>query len=326
MRRKVLCFALSAWFSALIVSSPAQQPQKLSRVGWLAAGSPSGVAPLTNAFREGLRQLGYVEGKNIAIEYRYAEEKFDRLPDLAAEIVHLKVDVIVVASTPAIQALKQATATIPIVMVGPGDPVGLGLIASLARPGGNITGLSFLSTELTGKRLELLKEAFSKISRVAVLQTTGSGQERAIKESEIAAPTLGIQIQPVQVQSPDDFENAFSAITKRRAGAILVLRSPLVRSHAARIIDFAGKKRLPTMYDDRLFVEAGGLMSYGTNTLDFYSRAAVYVDKILKGAKPADLPVEQPKKFEFVINLKAAKQIGLTIPPNVLARADKVIR
>jgi putative ABC transport system substrate-binding protein len=311
---------------ALCGSAQAQQPAKIPKIGWLAAGSPSGVAPLVGAFRQGLRQLGYVEGKNLVIEFRYAEGKFDRLPDLAAEIVHLKVDVIVVASTPAIQAVKQATVTIPIVMVGPGDPVGLGLIASLARPGGNLTGLSFLSTELTGKRLELLKEAFPKISRVAVLQTTASAQEQAVKESEVGAQTLRIQIQPVQVQSPDDFENAFLAITKRRAGAILVLRSPLVRTHATRIMDFAEKKRLPTMYDDRLFVEAGGLMSYGTNTLDFYSRAATYVDKILKGTKPADLPVEQPMKFELVINLKAAKQIGLTIPPNVLARAEKVIR
>ena len=304
----------------------AQQPGKIARIGWLAAGSPSGVEPLTGAFRQGLRQLGYVEGKNFVIEYRHAEGKFDRLPDLAAEIVHLKVDVIVVASTPAIQAVKQATATIPIVMVGPGDPVGLGLIASLARPGGNLTGLSFLSTELTGKRLELLKEAFPKISRVAVLRTTATAQEQAVNESVAAAKTLRIQIQAVQVQSPDDFENAFLAITKGRAGALLVLRSPLVRTHATRIMDFAEKKRLPTMYDDRLFVEAGGLMSYGTNTRDFYSRAATYVDKILKGTKPADLPVEQPTKFEFIINLKAAKRIGLIIPPNVLARADQVIK
>jgi ABC-type uncharacterized transport system substrate-binding protein len=326
MSNKIFCLALIAMLLVLGFPAEGQQPAKISRIGWLAAGSPSGVAPLTDAFRQGLRQLGYVEGKNIVIEFRYAEGKFDRLPDLAAEIVHLKVDVIVVASTPAIQAVKQATATIPIVMVGPGDPVGPGLIASLARPGGNLTGLSFLSTELTGKRLELLKETFPKISRVAVLQTTASAQEQAVKESEVAAKALRIQVQPVQVQSPDDFENAFLTITKGRAGALLILRSPLVRTHATRIMDFAEKRRLPTMYDDRLFVEAGGLMSYGTNTLDFYSRAAIYVDKILKGAKPADLPVEQPMKFEFVINLKTAKQIGLTIPPNVLARADKVIR
>jgi ABC-type uncharacterized transport system substrate-binding protein len=301
-------------------TAEAQQPAKIPRIGWLAAGSASGVTPLTDAFRQGLRQLGYIEGKNIVIEFRYAEGKFDRISDLAAEIVHLKVDAIVVASTPAIQAVKQATATIPIVMVGPGDPVGLGLIASLARPGGNLTGLSFLSTELTGKRLELLKEAFPKISRVAVLQTTSSGQEQAVKESEVVAKALGIQFQPVQVQSPHDFDN------KGRAGALLILRSRLVRTHATRIMGFAEKRRLPTMHDDRLFVEAGGLMSYGMNTLDFYSRAAIYVDKILKGAKPAELPVEQPMKFELVINLKTAKQIGGTIPPNVLARADKVIR
>ena len=233
---------------------------------------------------------------------------------------------IVVANPEAIDAAKRATATIPIVMVGPGDPVKLGLIASLARPGGNLTGLSFISMELTGKRLELLKDAFPKISRVAVVRTPGAAQEQEVTEIEVVAQTLGIQVQYVHVQSPDDFENAFSTIIKGRADALLILRSPLVRTHSTRITDFAEKRRLPTMYDDRLFVEAGGLMSYGTNTLDFYSRAAVYVDKILKGAKPSDLPVEQPMKFEFVINLRTAKQLGLTIPPNVLARADRVIR
>jgi len=324
-RRIVICLPLTVFL--LIVSfAEAQQPVKISRIGWLAAGSPSGVAPLTDAFRQGLRQLGYVEGKNIVIEFRYAEGKFDRLPDLAAEIVHLKVDVIVVAADQAIRAAKQATATIPIVMVGPADPVELGLIASLARPGGNLTGLSFASTELNGKRLELLKETFPKISRVAVLRGSGPVSEQHIKESEAVAQTLGLQVQSVQVQSPDDFEKAFLTITKSRADALLIPRSPLVRTHATRITDFAEKRRLPTMYDDRLFVEAGGLMSYGTNTLDFYRRAATYVDKILKGAKPADLPVEQPMRFELIINLKTAKQIGLTIPPNVLVRADRVIR
>ena len=318
------------WLVGLALASihpvEAQQPKKIPMIGWLASGSASGVAPLTDAFRQGLRQLGYVEGKNIVIEFRYAEGKFDRLPDLAAEIVHLMVDVIVVANPEAIDAVKRATATIPIVMVGPGDPVRLGLIASLARPGGNVTGLSFISIELTGKRLEVLKEAFPKISRVAVLRAPGAAQEQQVKEIEVVAQPLGIQVQYVHVQNPDAFENAFSAITKGRADALLILRSPLIRTHATRITDFAEKRRLPTMYDDRLFVEAGGLMSYGTATLDFYKRAAVYVDKILKGAKPADLPVEQPMKFELIVNLKAAKQIGLTIPPNVLARADKVIR
>ena len=326
MNKRLLVSLVSTLILASGYTSEAQQPKKIWRIGWLAGGSASGVAPLTDAFRQGLRQLGYIEGKNIAIEYRYAEGKFDRLPDLAAEIVHLKVDVIVVANPEAIHAAKRATETIPIVMVGPGDPVRLGLIASLARPGGNLTGLSFISIELTGKRLELFKEAFPRISRVAVLRTPGAAQEQQAKEMEVAAQTLGIQVQYVHVQTPDDFENAFSAITKGRADALLILRSPLIRTHATRITDFAEKRRLPTMYDDRLLVEAGGLMSYGTDTLDFYRRAAYYVDKILKGAKPADLPVEQPKKFEFVINLKTAKQIGLTIPPNVLARADKVIR
>src|SRR5262245_4316867 len=289
MSKKVIRLALCAVLLALSFSAQAQQTAKIPRIGWLAAGSPSGVAALTDAFRQGLRQLSYVEGKNIIIEFRYAEGKFDRLPDLAAEIVHLKVDVIVVANPEAIHAAKRATETIPIVMVGPGDPVRLGLIASLARPGGNLTGLSFISIELTGKRLELLKEAFPRISRVAVLRTPGAAQEQQAKEIEVAGQTLGIQVQYVHVQTPDDFENAFSAITKGRADALLILRSPLIRTHATRITDFAEKRRLPTMYDDRLFVEAGGLMSYGTNTLDFYSRAAIYVDKILKGAKPADL-------------------------------------
>ena len=307
------------------VAAEAQQQAKIARVGWLASGSPSGVAPLTGAFRQGLSELGYVEGKNIAIEYRYAEGKFDRLPDLAKEIVHLKVDVIVVANDQAIRAVKQATATIPIVMVAD-DPLGHGFIASLARPGGNLTGFSLMSTELAGKRLELLMEALPKVSRVAALRASGPAQEQQVKEIQIAAQPLGIQVQTVQIQNPDDFENAFLTITKGRPGALLVLRSSLLRTHALRIKEFAEKRQLPTMYDDRIFVEAGGLMSYGTNTLGVYRHAATYVDKILKGTKPADLPVEQPKKFEFVINLKAAKKMGVTIPPNVLARADRVIK
>jgi len=306
-------------------SAAGLQAEKLARIGWLASGSPSGVAPLSGAFRRGLHELGYVEGKNITIEYRYAKGKLDSLPELATEIVHLKVDVLVVANDQAIRALQQATATIPIVMVAD-DPLGLGFVASLARPGGNSTGLSFMSTELAGKRLELLKETFPKISRVAVLRAPGPAQEQQAKEIHIAAQPLGIQVQIAQIQNQDDFENVFMTITKNRPGALLVLRSSLLRTHAARIKDFANKNLLPTMYDDRAFVEAGGLMSYGTNTLDVYKRAATYVDKILKGAKAADLPVEQPKKFEFIVNLKTAKQIGLTIPPNVLVRANRVIR
>jgi putative ABC transport system substrate-binding protein len=325
MNKKNVTWLVGVFLLATVFVAEAQQQAKIARVGWLASGSPSGVAPLTGAVRQGLRELGYIEGKNIAIEYRYAEGKFDRLPDLAAEIVHLKVDVIVVANDQAIRAAQQATATIPIVMVAD-DPLGLGFIASLARPGGNLTGLSFLSTELAGKRLELLKEAFPKLSRVAVLRASGPAQEQQVKEIQIAAQALGIQVQIVQIQNPDDFENAFLTITKGHPGALLVLRSPLFRTHALRIKEFSEKRKLPTMYDDRIFVEAGGLMSYGTNTLDFYRRAATYVDKILKGTKPADLPVEQPMNFEFVINLKTAKQIGLTIPPEVLARASKLIR
>lgn len=302
-----------------------QQQAKSAKIGWLASGSPSGVAPLTGAFRKGLRELGYIEGKNIFIEYRYADGKTERLPHLATEIVHLKVDVIVVAADPAIRALQQATRTIPTVMVAD-DPLGLGFIASLARPGGNLTGLSFMSTELAGKRLELLKETFPKIIRLVVLRASTSAHERQAKEIEVAAHPLGLQVQFQRVQSADKLENALLKVTEARAGALLVLRTSLFRTHALRIKEFAEKTRLPTMYDDRVFVEAGGLMSYGTNTLAFYERAATYVDKILKGAKPADLPVEQPTNFELVINLKTAKQIGVTIPPNVLARADRVIR
>ncbi|HEY7216847.1 MAG TPA: ABC transporter substrate-binding protein, partial [Candidatus Binatia bacterium] len=295
----------------------AQQPGKIHRIGWLASGSPSGVAPLTGAFRKGLRGLGYVEGKNLFIEYRYADGRPERLPDLATEIVHLKVDVIVVAADPAIRAVQQATRTIPTVMVAD-DPLGLGFIVSLARPGGNLTGLSFMSTELAGKRLELLKETVPKLFRLAVLRASTTAHEQQAKQIEIAAQPLGLQVQFVSAQSADDLENAFLKITEIRPGALLVLRTSLFRTYALRIKEFAEKAKLPTMYDDRVFVEAGGLMSYGTNTLAFYEHAATYVDKILKGAKPADLPVEQPTKFEFFVNLKTAKQIGLTIPPNVL--------
>jgi len=323
-RTYILNFALCAMLCATAATA-AGQSETLARIGWLASGSPTGVAPLSGAFRRGLRELGYIEGKDITIEYRYAEGKLDRLPELAAEIVHLKVDVIVVANDQAIRALQQATATIPIVMVAD-DPLGLGFVASLAHPGGNSTGLSFMSTDLAGKRLELLKETIPKISRVAVLRASGPAQEQQVKEIQMAVPPLGMQAQFVQIQNQNDFENGFTTITKNRPGALLVLRTSLFRTYAGRIKDFAAKSQLPTMYDDRVFVEAGGLMSYGTNTLDVYKRAATYVDKILKGTKPADLPVQQPMKFEFVVNLKTAQQIGLTLPPNVLARADRVIR
>jgi len=297
----------------------------------LAAGfatSSSELAnPNTGEFLQALKELGYVDGKNIGIEYRWAEGKQNQLSDLAAELVALKVDVIVARNTPATLAAKRATTTIPIVMVGPGDPVRLGLVASLARPGGNITGLSLLSTELTGKRLELLKEAFPKIARVAMLwNSADSAMTLRVKEAEVLAQGLGVTIQRVGVQEPNDFEAAFAAMSSKAADALLVVLDTFTILHQRRVLEFAAKYRLPAMYERIDFVEAGGLMTYGPSLSEIFRRAAVYVDKILKGTKPGDIPVEQPTKFEFVINLKSANQIGLTIPPNVLVRADRVIR
>ena len=303
------------------------QPKKIPRIGFLSATSLSTISARVEAFRQGLREIGYVEGKNIVIEYRYAEGKLDRLSELAAELVRLKVDVIVTSGPSVTRAVKEATTTIPIVMGFDTDPVGNGFVASLARPGGNITGLSVVSPELSGKQLELLKEIVPKLSRVAVLGTsTNPGNSQALKETELAAGAYTVQLQNLDVLSPKDIETAFRDAGKGRAGAVLVLASPLIESHRTQITDLAAKNRLPAIYYAPEFVEAGGLMSYGTSFADLFRRAATYVDKILKGAKPGDLPVEQPKKFEFIINLKTAKQIGLTIPPNVLARADKVIR
>ena len=305
----------------------AQQPTKVARIGFLLAVSPSAAAARTEAFRQGLRELGYVEGKNIVIESRYAEGKLDRLPALAAELVRLKVDIIVTAGGQATRAAKEATPTIPIVMTNDPDPVGSGFVASLARPGGNITGLSTLAPELSGKRLELLREVVPKLSRVAIVGTsTQAGHAQAIKELELAAKAFNVQIQYLDVLDSKDIETAFRAAAKGRADGVLTLTSPILRSQRAQLADLAVKNRIPAIYNDIQFVEAGGLIFYGVSFLDLDHRAATYVDKILKGAKPADLPVEQPTKFEFVINLKAAKQIGLTIPPNVLARADRVIK
>jgi putative ABC transport system substrate-binding protein len=304
----------------------AQQVKKIPRIGVLRTSSPSAVPSRQDAFRQGLRELGYVEGQNILIEYRHAEGKADRLPDLAADLVRLKVDVIFAQSTAAVQAAKKVTTTVPIVSVST-DPVGEGFVVSLARPGGNITGLANLTSELAGKRLELLKEVVPQVSRVAVLwYPDASSSALRMRETEAAAPSLGIKLQPVEVRGPNDFEPAFSAMKKDRAGALVPLRSTLINNQLKRIVELATKNRLPTMYDDGEFAKAGGLMSYGTMLADLDRRAATYVDKILKGAKPADLPVEQPTKFELVINLKTAKQIGLTIPPNVLVRADRVIK
>jgi putative ABC transport system substrate-binding protein len=325
---RLLISVLCALLFALCVSAQAQQPKKVPRIGFLAATSPTSGSPArSEAFREGLRELGYVEGKNIVIEYRYAEGKLDRLPALAAELVRLKVEVIVTAGGASTRPAKEATTAIPIVMAQDTDPVGNGFVASLARPGGNITGLSTLTPEISGKQLELLKEIVPKLSRVAVLGNSNNpGTAQALREMELAAGTLAVQLQFLEVRGPKDIETAFQAASKGHAGAVLVLTSPVATSQRAQIAELAAKSRLPAISTQSDYMDAGGLMFYGPSITDLYRRAATYVDKILKGAKPADLPVEQPTKFEFVINLKTAKQIGLTIPPNVLARADKVIK
>jgi putative ABC transport system substrate-binding protein len=305
----------------------AQQPAKVSRIAYLTGNFPSAIAERTEAFRQGLRELGYVEGKDIVIEYRYAEGKLERLPTLAAELVRLKVDVIVTAGPAATRPAKEATVTISIVMAQVNDPVGNGFVASLARPGGNITGLATLGPEISGKHLELLKETVPKLSRVAVLGTSiQPGNAQSLRKVELAAGALKVKLQYLDVLDPKDIETAFRAASNGRADGVLVLNSPVFASRRTQVVDLAVKSRLPPIYYRSEFVEDGGLMIYSTSLTDLSRRAATYVDKILKGAKPADLPVEQPKKFEFVINLKAAKQIGLTIPPNVLARADRVIK
>ena len=327
MSKKVICVSLGALLLALSVPVNAQQPTKVPRMGYLNASSPSTNPARIEAFRRGLRELGYVEGKNIVIEYRSAEGKLDRLPALLAELVRLKVDVIVTAGPPGTRAAKEANITIPIVMGFDNDPVGNGFVASLARPGGNITGLSTLAPELSGKQLELLKEIIPRLSRVAVLETpTQPGTAQSLREVELAAGAFGVKLQHVDVLDPKDIETGFQAATKEHAEAFLVLQSAVINPQRRQIADLAAKHRLPAIYPQTEYTEAGGLMYYGANTPDLFRRAATYVDKILKGAKPADLPVEQPTKFEFIINLKAAKQIGLTIPPNVLARADRVIK
>jgi putative ABC transport system substrate-binding protein len=327
MKRFVGILAIFVTLAPCGAEALAQQPAKSSRIGFLLAVSPSAAAARTEAFRQGLRELEYVDGKNIVIESRYAEEKLDRLPALAAELVRLKVDIIVTAGGQATRAAKEATSKIPIVMTNDPDPVRSGFVASLARPAGNITGLSTLAPELSGKRLELLGEVVPRLSHVVIVGTsTQPGHAQAIKELELAAKKFKVQIQHLDVLESKDIETAFRAAAKGRADGVLTLTSPILRSQRVQLADLAVKNRVPAIYNDIQFVEAGGLIFYGVSFLDLDRRAATYVDKILKGAKPADLPVEQPKKFEFIINLKAAKQIGLTIPPNVLARADKVIR
>jgi ABC-type uncharacterized transport system substrate-binding protein len=309
------------------VIAEAQQPKKAPRIGILSSLSPAAVLARMDAFRQGLRELGYVEGKNLVIEYRYAEGKLDRLPALAAELVRLKVDVIVTGGPAVNRSAKESTVTIPIVLSFDNDPVGNGFVASLARPGGNITGLSTFAPEISGKQLELLKEIIPKLSRVAVFgNTIQPGNPQALRETKLAAGALGVQLHYLDVRSPKDIETAFREASEERANAVLVLGNVVVTSQPKQFVELAVKSRLPAIYWSPEFVEAGGLMTYSVSITDLFRRTATYVDKILKGAKPANLPVEQPKKFEFIINLKAAKQIGLTIPPNVLARADKVIK
>ena len=327
---RLLISGLCVMLLALCSVVQAQQPKKVPRIGFVSSsGGPNNFGPLVEAFRRGLRDLGYIEGKNILVEYRYIEGNPDRIPGLVAELVQLKVDVLVATAPPAIREAKQASKTIPIVMVTTQDPVATGVVDSLARPGGNISGLTNLTQDLSGKRLELLKEVIPSISRVGVLTVAApAGLGSALKEYEVAAHALKIPIQTLQViRGPNpDLEGAFREARKGRVSALIVTRNAVLTPHTKRIVDLAIKNRLPSMHEVSDRVEAGGLMSYGANEGEIYRRAAVYVDKILKGTKPADLPVEQPTKFELVFNLKTAKQIGLTIPPNVLARADRVIR
>jgi putative ABC transport system substrate-binding protein len=327
MERRTFLAMLTGGIVVAPLAAEAQQAAKIARIGYLApnlAATPH----LPEAFRQGLRDLGYVEGRNVVIEYRDAEGKLERLPALAAELVALKVDVIVTSAYPGTLAAKNATNTIPIIMVAVADPVRIGLIASLVRPGGNITGLTLLAgTEIVGKHLELLKEAVPNLSRVAVLWNPANPMHvLRLREVEVAGRSLRVQLQILKAQGPEEFDSAFAAMTRERAGALYVVGDPMLRQHRRRLAELAAKSRLPAVYELKDHVEAGGLMAYGPSILDMYWRAATYVDKILKGAKPADLPVEQPTKFELVINLKTAKALGLTIPQSLLRRADEVIQ
>jgi putative ABC transport system substrate-binding protein len=327
MSKKVTLLALGVLLLVLHFPAQSQQPARIPRIGILIAASTSFYSARVEALRQRLGELGYVEGKNIVIEYRYAEGKLERLPDLAAELVQLKVDVIVTAPSPGALAAKKASATIPIVFSDAADPVGAGIVSSLARPGGNITGLSVMGQDLDGKRLELLKESFPKVARVALLwQSGGQRGNLVLTDMEAAAKALGLKLQSLPVRSIDDFDSAFARAKRDGAQALITTPNPFINTQHRQVLDFAAKNRLPAMYPTSEWVEAGGLMSYAPNFADLWRRAADFVDKILKGAKPADLPVEQPKKFEFIVNLTAAKQIGLTIPPSVLYRADRVIR
>jgi ABC-type uncharacterized transport system substrate-binding protein len=324
--RRAFIGTVAGTLLAAPLAAGAQPAGKVARIGFLSPASSTTAPHVVEAFRQGLRDLGYVEGQNIVVEYRYANGKAEALPDLAAELVSLKVDVIVASGTPGPLAAKSATKTIPIVMASAGDPVRTGLVASLARPGGNVTGLSTLTPDLGRKRLQLVKELLPGVSRVAVLWNAANPYTvLLVREIEAAARTLRVQIQSLEVRGPDDFQNVLPTAISGGAGALVVVDDPLTVSSRTRIVSFAAQHRLPAMYGFREFAEAGGLMTFGANLADLYRRAPVYVDKILKGAKPADLPVEQPTKFDLVINLKTAKALGLTVPPSLLARADQVI-
>ena len=328
MKKNIFGFALGAMLLALSVLAEAQQAtKKIPRVGFLSLNPVTVQKDRLEAFREALRKLGYVEGENINIEYRYADNKPARMPGLAAELVHLNVDVIVTTGSSATRPAKDATTAIPIVMMSDNDPVGSGFVTSLARPGGNITGLTNISGDLGDKRLELLKEIVPRLSRVAVFRDlTNVTEGTSVDEIEPTARVLKIQTQRFELAKVEDFDSQFQAIMKWRPGGLMIAGGPLMNEHRKRLIEFATKNKLSAMYNRDEFVEAGGLVSYAPSFIDLTRRAATYVDKILKGTKPSDIPVEQPMKFEFIINLKAAKQIGLTIPPNVLVRADGVIR
>jgi len=326
MERRTFMALVSGALLAAPLAGAAPQAGKVWRVGVLFYGSP-GPSPELGAFRQGLREQGYIEGQDVTIEYRFASGRVGRLPELAAELVRLKPDVIVTPGTPASQAARQATSTIPIVFAGVADAVGAGLVANLARPGGNITGLTGISAELGGKRLELLKQVAPKASRVAVLYNPADrANVLVLKELQESAPALGLTLQPLGVREPHEFGGAFAEMTRLRAQALFGAAGALTTEHRKTIVDLAAKRRIPAIWGEREFVEAGGLMSYAVNFYDQVRRAATYVDKILKGAKPADLPVEQPTKFELVINVKTAKALGLTIPQSLLLRADEVIQ
>ena len=327
MKRREFIAAVGAGLLAAPLVAGAQQAGRVHRIGYLTGGLSTDRPHLIEAFRQGLRELGWVEGQNIVIEYRYAEGRFDRLPDLAAELVRLKVDIIVAVATPASAAAKNATGTIPIVGISLGDPVGTGLIASLARPGGNITGVSYsVGVETIGKGLELLNEIVPNVRWVAILSNPGNPLHApAVRDLKVAARSLGEQLQLLDARGPTEFDGAFAAMAKERVGGLFVVADTMFNLHRARLVELAAKSRLPAAYGTRDAVESGGLMSYGPSLPDLFERGATYVDKILKGAKPADLPVEQPTKFELVINLKTAKALGLTIPPSLLARADEIV-